>query len=310
MKKFRTYICFLFLAFALFLSFPVLSTKADFGNYSGDSDYGSSWGDDSGGYSSYDDDGGFFFIGGGSSDDEDSGDWMMSVVIFIILLLFILIQSKRNSKSLKKNAPGSTMPGAVPENAANLRPIEEYQTLDPNFDEEAFKDRLSNLYVQMQNAWTKKDISSLQPYFSDTFFNQMNRQLQAMIKNKQTNYVDRIAVLGVEIKGFMQTGKDDLIIVQLTTRIVDYTLSDETGVLISGNKKTEKFMTYEWTLARSKGEQTAETIKMKAVHCPSCGAPVNINETAKCPYCDTVITVDTHDFVITAIKGISQVSGK
>lgn len=310
MKRFKISMWFLFLSFSLFLSFPVLSTKADFGNYSGDSDYGSSWDNDSGGYSSYDDDDGFFFYDGYSSDAESADDWIWSLCIFVILLIFILIQSRKTSGSLKKNAPGSAAPGAIPTSAANLRPIEEYLTIDPNFDAEAFTDRLSNLYVQMQNAWTGKDISSLQPYFSDAFFNQMNRQLQTLIKNKQTNYVDRIAVLGVEIKGFMQTGKEDLIIVQLMTRIVDYTLSDENGALVSGNQKTEKFMTYEWTLARSKGEQTAETIKMKSIHCPSCGAPVNINETAKCPYCGSVITVDTHDFVITAIKGISQVSGK
>ena len=40
--------------------------------------------------------------------------------------------------------------------------------------------------------------------------------------------------------------------------------------------------------------------------CPNCGAPVNINQTAKCEYCDSVITVENHDFVLSSIRGLAQ----
>jgi len=45
---------------------------------------------------------------------------------------------------------------------------------------------------------------------------------------------------------------------------------------------------------------------MQTVNCPNCGAPVEINASAKCPYCGSVITLEEHDFALNAIRAISQ----
>ena len=36
---------------------------------------------------------------------------------------------------------------------------------------------------------------------------------------------------------------------------------------------------------------------------PDCGT---INRTAKCPYCDSIVTVEAHDWAVSNIKGLSQ----
>ena len=50
-------------------------------------------------------------------------------------------------------------------------------------------------------------------------------------------------------------------------------------------------------------------VEMKAVNCPNCGAPVEINKTARCPYCGSN-TTENDEFVINTIKGVSQRTGK
>ena len=40
--------------------------------------------------------------------------------------------------------------------------------------------------------------------------------------------------------------------------------------------------------------------------CPSCSAPLAINQNAKCPYCGSIINSKDYDWSIAAIKGISQ----
>ena len=127
-----------------------------------------------------------------------------------------------------------------------------------------------------------------------------------LAKTGRTNYVERIAVLGVTLRGFMQKNGEDHIIAELRTRIVDYTLDDKTGRLISGSQTAEKFMTYEWELSRASGTITTKGDNMQRVSCPGCGAPLDINATAKCPYCDSVVTLEKHDWAICSIKGISQ----
>ena len=158
----------------------------------------------------------------------------------------------------------------------------------------------------MQNCWQAKNIESVRPYFTDALYQQMDRQLDALRRNGYTNYVERISVLGVNLRGFRQSDGEDHIIAELRTRIVDYTLNDKTGELVKGDKKKEKFLTYEWELTRASGRTTGAAEEMTVVNCPNCGAPLSINATAKCPYCDSVVTVDAHDWAISAIRGIAQ----
>ena len=192
--------------------------------------------------------------------------------------------------------------------AANrkLKPMSEYTQLDEAFDETELTSKLSNLYVQMQDCWQKKDISPIRPYCTDAFFTQMDNQLQRKKQKGQTNYVERIAVLSVDLRGWCQEGGNDVLVARLKTRIVDYTLDDATGSLVSGDRNKEKFMTYEWDLVRPTGTKTEAGGNMQTVSCPHCGAPLEINASAKCPYCGSVITLEEHGFALNAIRAISQ----
>ena len=191
--------------------------------------------------------------------------------------------------------------------AQNLRPMNEYLELDPNFDEEKIKTLMANLYVQMQDTWRDKDISSLRPYMTDAFYNQMERQLEAFRKNHRTDYTERIAVLNVGLKGWRQSTGRDYITVRLNSRIVSYVLDDLTGKLISGDRDKEKFLEYEIELTRKSGEfTTPEAEGAKSDVCPHCGAPIKLNASAKCEYCGSIITAVNINWAICSMKGISQ----
>mgnify|MGYP002448255279 FL=1 len=119
--------------------------------------------------------------------------------------------------------------------------------------------------------------------------------------------VERIAVLDVTPLGFHQTGGEDHILLRLRTRITDYTVNDGTQQIVRGSRDQEKFMTYEWDLLRPTGMQTnAESGETKRITCPGCGAPLDVNASARCPYCGTVIQQQAQDWVISAIRGIKQ----
>ena len=285
---------------ACFVLLAVLPAGADFGDYSGDSDFGSSsdWGSSDSGWDSsssyYDSDSGGYY------DVEDIGGTAVALIVAILIFMFFWL----NVKPRKKKAKGGISWSA----AANrkLKPMTEYQQLDEDFDETELTSKLSNLYVQMQDCWQKKDITPIRPYCTDAFFTQMDNQLQRKKQQGQTNYIERIAVLSVNFRGWCQEGGNDVLVARLNTRIVDYTLDDKTGKLVSGSKDKEKFMVYEWDLVRTTGTKTEKDKPMQTVNCPNCGAPVEINASAKCPYCDSVITLEEHGFALNAIRAISQ----
>ena len=280
---------------------------ADFGDFSGDSDYGGSW--DSGSdwsSSSWDSD---YSSGSYYDDDSDvSGidiGISLAVMAAIVVLSLIFDVSEKRKKKKQHGAQGRPQ-GAQRTPDSRLQPLGDLAVTDPSFDANAMQEKISNLYVQMQNCWTDKNIESLRPYFTDAFFTQMERQLNGLKSRGLTNHVDRIAVLGVNLRGFYNQGGDEHLIVELRTRIVDYTVQDSDKKLVSGDRNREKFMTYEWDMCRAEGSVTTREGAMQSVSCPGCGAPLSINTTAKCPYCGRVVTLDEHDWALCAIKGISQ----
>lgn len=280
---------------------------ADFGDFSGDSDYGGSW--DSGSdwsSSSWDSD----YSSGSYYDDDsdvsgiDIGIGLVVMVVIVVLGLIFDVSEKRKKK--KQHGAQGRPQGAQRTPDSRLQPLGDLAVTDPSFDANAMQEKISNLYVQMQNCWTDKNIESLRPYFTDAFFTQMERQLNGLKSRGLTNHVDRIAVLGVNLRGFYKQGGDEHLIVELRTRIVDYTVQDSDKKLVSGDRNREKFMTYEWDMCRAEGSVTTREGAMQSVSCPGCGAPLSINTTAKCPYCGRVVTLDEHDWALCAIKGISQ----
>lgn len=289
----------------LLLSILAIPALADAGNFSGGSSYGgggSSFGGSSGG--SYGSSGswGLFALGG-----LGGGSGSIITILIIVFIVFNIIRKMRS-------AAASGVAGAQVTNYSELMPIETIRDTDPNFSEAAIKEKIANLYVRMQDAWQDKDFECMRPFMTDSLYSQFKLQLDEIIRSECTNYVDRIAVLDIELSGWRSDEVVDAIVAIVNTRIVDFTLNDKTGKLVSGSKTTEKFMTYEWTLIRSKGmttpvpsgEGSEDTV---TIHCPSCGAPVEINQSAKCPYCDSVINAGDYDWVISAIKGISQRNG-
>ena len=307
MKKNIIKIIISFVVAACLLSIPAI---ADFGDYSGNSDYdyGGSYdyGNDYG--SSYDY-GSDYSYDYGSDDyyfsDYDSSDSPMWVVITIVVIIIVAIMFSKKGKQTKatyRPAPGTTV------KHDDLTPIDKYTEIDPNFSSAALCEKASNLYVQMQNGWTAKNIESLRPYFTDAMFTQMERSLKGLIQRGETNHIERIAVMEVTPLGYRQSGGEDHIILRLRTRITDYTVNDNTQEVTSGSKDSEKFMTYEWDLTRPTGTTTSKDDNggVKRIICPSCSAPLDINASARCPYCGTVIQQKAQDWVISAINGIKQ----
>ena len=302
MKK-RLLVLLTVLLIAAFVLVPRIGS-ADLGDFSGGGDYGDG---DYGGGSDW----------GGS--DWDSSDWGSSssgytsrggsggfpaILIVVIVVIVIIVLSVSRSKNQTKR---STTPGATRTAASKLAPISTLMERDPNFSPEDLKEWLQNLYIKMQDCCTNRDVEPIRPYFADALWQQFDRQMKQLKAMHRTNHVERVAVLSVDLRGCYQDKNEDVIIAEIYARITDYTVDDETGKVVLGSKTQEKFMTYEYALSRPIGKMTeAYHEGVTDRHCPNCGAPLSVNESIKCPYCDSVLSFSDHDWTVYSIKGISQ----
>lgn len=310
------------IAMLLCLIIIPLGSRADFGDYAGDSDYGDSggWDSDWDSGSSWDDDDdwdsgshrGHYKPDDGIYDEDEirmglylTGGIMGSIALAVVFSIIFSILKKMFPEKFDKyyrhriNRNTSVL-------SNNLRSIYEYLNVDPEFSTYEFREKISNLYVRFQNEWEKKNIEPLRPYLTSSFFAQMDAQLDKYRQSNQTNHVDRIAVLDTDILGWKQESGFDIIVIRLKTRIVDYVTNDNTGAIVRGSNTAEKFMTYDWTLVRKSSVKTSRSTGTTAQTCPHCGAHIDINQNTVCEYCGSVLTTDTFDWAVSNIKGISQ----
>ena len=308
----------------------------DFGDFSGSYDYGGGggWSSSGGGWSSGGGGGGWSGSGGGYSGGSRSGGGYSGGgggdVLFLALAVVGTLavfgigyffkyylgdlfegdldptpDRKRYSTPVRR-IYNPQPPGAVRTSMYDVKPIISYSSVDPNFSVEAFKQRLSNIYVRLQNAWQAKDLEPVRPFLTDALYNQYDMQLSNYRHTKTTNVVEHIAVLGISITGWKQQGGEDVIIAVLRSRINDYVIDDATGQVVRGSRTAEKFMEYEYALSRKTGVKTASAKGVRTVNCPNCGSPIDINQSAVCKYCGSTLQAAPEDWVISGIKGLSQ----
>lgn len=298
----------LLISILLVITLLPLSAFADAGNFAGGSDWdfdfgGSSW--DSGSdwsSSDWDDDSDWdndytdtIFIGslfGGGSGGGGGFVWIIIAIVVVVFLINLRKQNKKGSAARSRR---------VPNNAS----IQQLLQNDPNFSIQKFSEDASNLYVRLQNAWQAKDLAPVRKDMTDNLYAQFERQLQPYIQNNQTNHVDNIAVLRSELMNYTQDQENDIITLDLHTRIIDYVTDDTTGQLIRGSMSRELFMGYEYTFIRTKGVKTGQTVNTDST-CPSCGAPLDINHSGRCPYCDSVLSRSEYTWALTSVKGLYQ----
>lgn len=307
--------------FAIFMALAIITLSllsvvgfADFGDYAGDSDWGGGF--DSGGWDSGSDWGGgswdsdwdsgsdYYYSGSGSSDSGGGGIIMAVIIVIAIVVAVSAVKAGLGGKSasFERKRPVNVESTAKP----LVNNLSELKERDPGFNESRFLEDVSNLYVRMQNAWTARDLTPIRTRLTSELYAKSDRQVQTYIKNAQTNHVERISILNSKIAGCTRDERNDIITVDFTARVVDYVTDDRTGNIVRGSNSRELFMTYRWTFIRTLGKVTFEAGEADGKHCPSCGAPIDLNQSAVCEYCGTVVESGDYDWVLSNIQGLSQ----
>lgn len=307
----------LLLVLALVLAFSMSTVAfADFGDFAGGSDWGGSdfGGWDSGydswdsGYDSWDSgysDNYYYYDGGDYSSDGDIGG--MEIIITVIVIAIIL-GSIAGSRNIKKSSVNRRVNVPRQQNETLVNDVAGLKRRDPAFSESKFLGEVSNLYVRFQDAWSARDLTDVRPHLTEELYAKSDRQVKGYIQRGQTNHVERVSVLSANIVGCTCDSKNDIVTVEILSRICDYVTDDRTGNVIRGDMNRELFMTYRWTFIRTLGKLTAEDEIVDDKKCPNCGAPLDLNRSAVCEYCGSVVTSGEYGWVVSDIKGISQVS--
>lgn len=180
------------------------------------------------------------------------------------------------------------------------------QKIDSAFSKDAFITWAKEVFIKIQNAWTKRDWRPIRPFESNALFSQHAMQLQEYIDQNKINKIEKVAIQNTIIRDFRQDGDKEVIVVELHAVMRDYVVDASTNKVLESDPNKDWHMKYLMTFNRKVGTKTHPGMSNKSTtNCPNCGAPTEITSAGQCPYCDSVITTGDHDWVLSDIKSIS-----
>lgn len=270
---------------------------------------------DYGGGGDYDFGGGYDYGGndyGGNDYDSSSysGDAdPISVIIGIGIVVVIIVISTIGGNK-KKSSGGTTRPSSM--NGANVvlpNRTEQIEGIikqgDPNFSASDFITFTKQVYIDIENAWCKRDLTPVRPVMHENLYNTTNKQVQAKIDQGIVYHYESIAIDTAYLTSYERDSQFEYVTAYLTSRMIDYQVDEKTGKIIRGDKTTRWVQKYKMKFVRSLGVQTkTETGAMTGHNCPNCGAPLEISSSGLCEYCGSVVTTGQYTWVLTDFAGI------
>jgi predicted lipid-binding transport protein (Tim44 family) len=210
--------------------------------------------------------------GTGSAGGTDGGIGMMDILLIGALLYGIYWFIKRRRRvQAAANAPGAycrealaTDPGLAapamqpyepaPQESDIAAGLHHIRQMDPPFEEKSFTDGCLDLFFRIQGAWTNRDMTGVRNLLTDEMFTTFTGEAEQLRAKKRVNRLENIAVRAVEIMEIWQEKGEDFITVKVYANLLDYTVDEGSGEVLSGSKTEPVKFSEFWTFTRPVGD--------------------------------------------------------
>lgn len=128
--------------------------------------------------------------------------------------------------------------------------LAEIRMTDPAFDEKYFLDVASDVFFKIQAGWMRRDLTSYGQLLGRQLAAEYAEQFADMKEKGHINKLESIAVRRVEIVAGGSENNEDFVSVLFTANLLDYTVDEKTGELVSGSMTEPVKFAEKWTWAR------------------------------------------------------------
>ncbi|MBP5605172.1 MAG: TIM44-like domain-containing protein [Ruminiclostridium sp.] len=268
-------------------------------------------GSDWGGSSDWDNDRDYSYSGGSSYSGSGGGGGGAGIIVPIVIIIVIVVlinMSKKNNGGSGNN--GNTGGGVRPANGGQglnvnvpdrTSQIEQIiKAEDPAFTADDFTSFVKEVYIDIQTAWCKRDLTPVRPVLHTNLYNTTSKQVQSKIDQGVTYHYESIAINTAYLTSYVRDNEYEYLTAYLNARYIDYQTDDKTGNVIRGDKNTRWDFRYKMKFMRSVGVKTTSSgdNNMIGHNCPNCGAPLTISSTGVCEFCGSTVTTGLYSWVL------------
>lgn len=281
----------------------------DFGGSDSSFDFGSSDSD----FSSGD------YTGSGSGDPV-MGFVCCCIIVIIVIVIIVIdrISRRRGGPGIIKVSPSVPNPINTPTSNTSLTNksmtseelstnLTNLKTVDPNFDEQAFKTHIKKVFMAVQEGWTKRDQAICRPFMSEEVYQSHQMQIDTMKNNKTINVLEKIVVGSTDIVRIDLGSQYHKIAVKVRAAMTDYKIKeDDPKTIIAGSKDQQPPFTEYWVFIRKSNLKTKVKDGIFDRKCPNCGAPISVDVAGICKYCNSNVVNGDYDWVLSEIVQKSE----
>ena len=172
---------------------------------------------------------------------------------------------------------------------------------DAAFDADAFSARVRDGFTKLQRAWCEQKLTSVRPFISDGIHERFSLQFEEQRALGYRPVMENLSILECAPAQVECGPVFDVITMRVGASAKDCRVSVETGRAIPGSEEASQFAEY-WSFIRARGSKTkAGGTGLIEGNCPNCGAPIAMNQGAKCEYCQAVLRSGQYDWVLAEI---------
>jgi predicted lipid-binding transport protein (Tim44 family) len=201
---------------------------------------------------------------GGMAGGGGIGLFEIALLAGIAYLIYRFMKKKREQSQLAPALHSSAPFGARQPEAIRMQPVEaaylpadsglqHIQQMDRSFDETAFQDMVMDYFFRIQAAWMNRDLSTVSGLLTEEMRTIMQGDIDQLLKDKQINRLENIAVRKVEIAEAWQESGQDYITALVHANLLDYTTDEATGAVVSGSTTEPVRFEENWTFVRAVG---------------------------------------------------------
>jgi predicted lipid-binding transport protein (Tim44 family) len=171
---------------------------------------------------------------------------------------------------------------------------------DKEFAIGTFEARAKTAFLSLQDAWCKRNLDAGRAFMSPGAYFTWSAQLETMSAEGRRNVMENLVVRNIEPVRVIHGRVFDDLTVRITAAAADFEV-DKNDKVVFGDRSVRPFQE-DWTFQRSVGVATSNKAGTLENTCPSCGAPVSLNQIGECRYCKAAVTSGKFDWVVSRIE--------
>ena len=232
------------------------------------------------------------------------------LTLFVVISVYLMNKQHNGDAPTRKAIKRADAMRQSPVSAAAVDGrVSALKAKDPQFEPAQFLARARREFLELQEAWFKRDLEPVRRYLSDATFQRLTTQLHLIDELGERDAIADPEVSDVQIIRIEQNDSFDTAQIRITARMHDdkapATASDGEARTLARRKSPEQF-TEVWSFVRKPGAQTKPGIDVSQGKCPSCGAPFAGGAANTCEFCGAIVNSGTYDWVLAEITQGAQ----